>query len=189
MALSTFLTQAFASSPLRLATFRRFYFGSIGTAIGYTMQATVAAWLMATLTPSALMVALVQTASTAPALLFGLFAGALADIVDRRRVIIATQAMLLVASALLGIATLAGWIGPAALLALTFLIGALFTVYLPAQSATINDMVGRATCRARSRSARSPSTSRAPSVPRWRARSRRGRLGNALVVARSCSCR
>ncbi|MET0345973.1 MAG: MFS transporter [Casimicrobiaceae bacterium] len=143
-ALSTFLTQAFASSPLRLAPFRRFYFGSIGTAIGYTMQATVAAWLMATLTPSALMVALVQTASTAPALLFGLFAGALADIVDRRRVIIATQAMLLVASALLGIATLAGWIGPAALLALTFLIGALFTVYLPAQSATINDMVGRA---------------------------------------------
>ncbi|MEP7274993.1 MAG: MFS transporter, partial [Betaproteobacteria bacterium] len=143
-ALSTFLTQTFASSPLRLAPFRRFYFGSIGTAIGYTMQATVAAWLMATLTPSALMVALVQTASTAPALLFGLFAGALADIVDRRRVILATQVMLVVASAMLGVATLAGWVGPSALLAITFLIGAGFTFYLPAQSATINDMVGRA---------------------------------------------
>ena len=57
--------------------FRRFYLGSIGTALGYTMQATMAAWLMATLTPSALMVALVQTASTPPALLFGLIAGAL----------------------------------------------------------------------------------------------------------------
>ena len=55
------------------------------------MQATVAAWLMATLTPSALMVALVQTASTAPSLLFGLFAGALADIVDRRKIILVTQ--------------------------------------------------------------------------------------------------
>ena len=45
------------------------------------MQATVAAWLMATLTPSALMVALVQTASTAPSLLFGLLSGSLADMV------------------------------------------------------------------------------------------------------------
>ena len=44
-----------------------------------------------TLTPSALMVALVQTASTAPALLFGLIAGALADLVDRRKVILVTQ--------------------------------------------------------------------------------------------------
>jgi len=50
----------FQSSPLRHSPFRLFYFGSIGTALGYTMQATVAAWLMATLTPSPLMVALVQ---------------------------------------------------------------------------------------------------------------------------------
>ena len=54
----------FADSPLRHAAFRLFYAGSIGSAVGYTMQATVAAWLMATLTPSAFMVALVQTAST-----------------------------------------------------------------------------------------------------------------------------
>ena len=67
------------------------------------MQATVAAWLMATLTPSALMVALVQTASTAPALLFGLLAGSLADIVDRRKIILATQIVLLVATCSLGL--------------------------------------------------------------------------------------
>ena len=94
------------SSPLRHAPFRLFYLGSIGAALGYTMQATVAAWLMATLTPSALMVALVQTASTAPSLLFGLLAGALADIVDRRRIILVTQIVLLAATAILGIATL-----------------------------------------------------------------------------------
>ena len=141
---STLLKRAIASSPLRLAAFRRFYIGSIATAIGYTMQATVAAWLMATLTPSALMVALVQTASTSPSLLFGLFAGALADIVDRRKLILATQFMLLVASGLLGGATLLGWIGPSALLALTFLIGAGFTFYMPAQQASVNEFVGRA---------------------------------------------
>ena len=73
------LTALFTASPLRHARFRSFYFGSVGTALGYTMQATIAAWLMATLTPSAAMVALVQTASTAPTLFFGLVAGALAD--------------------------------------------------------------------------------------------------------------
>jgi len=75
---ASLLNELLRTSPLRETYFRRFYIGSIGAALGYTMQATVAAWLMATLTPSALMVALVQTASTAPALLFGLVAGALA---------------------------------------------------------------------------------------------------------------
>src|SRR5205809_8060239 len=95
-------------SPLRHPRFRMFYLGSVGAALGYTMQATIAAWLMATLTPSEFMVALVQTASTAPTLLFGLFAGTLADIVDRRRLILVTQIGLLAATLLLGVATLAG---------------------------------------------------------------------------------
>jgi MFS family permease len=137
------LNELLRVSPLRHAPFRRFYIGSIGAALGYTMQATVAAWLMATLTPSALMVALVQTASTAPALLFGLVAGALADIVDRRRIIFVTQIVLLVATAALGAAELFGAIGPASLLAFTFLIGAGFAVYLPAQQASTNDLVAR----------------------------------------------
>src|SRR4029079_11013509 len=101
-------------------------------------------WLMATLTTSALMVALVQSASTAPTLLFGLFAGTLADIVDRRHVIRGTQAVLFAASLLLGAAALLGIIGPWSLLLLTFAVGAGFTFYLPAQQASINEMVSRA---------------------------------------------
>jgi len=132
------------SSPLRHERFRLFYAGSVGTALGYTMQATVAAWLMTTLTTSALMVALVQTASTVPSLLFGLFAGALADIVDRRRVVMLTQILLLSATLILGIATLADFIGPISLLALTFVIGVGFTFYIPAQQALVNDLVPRA---------------------------------------------
>jgi MFS family permease len=141
---ASLLTRLFTSSPLRLPRFRRFYLGSIGTALGYTMQATIAAWLMATLTPSALMVALVQTASTLPSLLFGLGAGALADIVDRRRVLLTSQVLLLVTTMVLAIATLAGAIGPVTLLALTFLIGTAFTFYLPTQQAMINDLVPHA---------------------------------------------
>ena len=49
------MSQLLADSPLRHAVFRLFYLGSIGTALGYTMQTTVAAWVMATLTPSQLM--------------------------------------------------------------------------------------------------------------------------------------
>src|SRR5438552_1746763 len=130
-------------SPLRHPRFRLFYLGSIGSAVGYTMQATIAAWLMATLTPSALMVALVQTASTAPTLAFGLFSGALADIVDRRRIIFVTQLMLLISTATLGLASLFGVITPTPLLLLTFVVGAGFTFYLPAQQASINELVSR----------------------------------------------
>jgi len=137
------LADLFRASPLRHGRFRLFYAGSIAAALGYTMQATVAAWLMTTLTPSALMVALVQTASTAPSLLFGLLAGALADIVDRRRVVLITQGVLVLATFGLGVATLMGLIGPFALLALTFLIGAGFTFYLPAQQSSVNDLVSR----------------------------------------------
>ena len=140
----TVVSRLFESSPLRSRSFRLFYFGSVGAAIGYTMQATIAAWLMTTLTPSEFMVALVQTASTAPTLLFGLISGTLADIVDRRRLILATQIGLFAATLLLGVATLAGVVGPASLLLLTFVVGAAFTFYLPAQQASINELVPRA---------------------------------------------
>jgi MFS family permease len=142
--LHTLTKQLLENSPLRHRPFRLFYLGSIGSALAYTMQATVAAWLMATLTPSALMVALVQTASTAPSLVLGLIAGSLADIVDRRKVILGTHIALVTATAILGVTTLAGLTGPPTLLALTFLIGAAFTIYMPAQQASINEFVTRA---------------------------------------------
>jgi MFS family permease len=138
------LSRLFDSSPLSNRAYRLFYFGSVGAAIGYTMQATIAAWLMTTLSSSEFMVALVQTASTTPTLLFGLIAGALADIVDRRRLVLFTQIGLLAATLILGVATLAGAVGPALLLLLTFVVGAGFTFYLPAQQASINDLVSRA---------------------------------------------
>ena len=141
---ASFLAEFFSSSPLRNASFRKFYIGSAGAALGYTTQTTVVAWLMATLTPSALMVALVQSASTAPSLLLGLFAGALADLVDRRRVILVTQVILFLATVTLGAVTLLDLITPSALLAFTFLIGAGFAFYMPAQLASINDLVARA---------------------------------------------
>ena len=142
-AVTTTLNQMLASSPLRHAPFRSFYIASVGVALGYTMQATMAAWLMAVMTPSEVMVALVQTMSTAPAILVGLAAGALSDIVDRRHVILVTQIVFLVGTVILGVATLFGVMTPWALLVLTFVIGIGFTFYMPAQQASINDLVER----------------------------------------------
>jgi len=61
-----------------------------------------AAWLMATLAPSALLVALVQTATNLPVFLLGVPAGAVGDIVDRRKLLLVTQGWMLAAAAILG---------------------------------------------------------------------------------------
>ena len=135
--------RAFAGSPLRHAHFRTFYFGTVAAALGYMMQTTISAWVMATLTPSALMVALVQTASTAPAIVVGLFAGTMADLVDRRRLIMINMIVLGATTALLGVLTLLDWINPSLLLLLTVIVGASFTFYQPAQSASVNELVSR----------------------------------------------
>ncbi len=132
-----------AQSPLRHPVFRAFYIGCVCTALGYTMQGTLAAWLMATLSTSAVMVALVQTATAGPMVLFGLVAGSLADNVDQRRLIQATLAVMLGAVILLGVTEMADLLTPALLLALTFVVGAGFAFYLPAQLASVQGMVDR----------------------------------------------
>jgi MFS family permease len=87
------------------------------------MQNVGAGWLMTQLTVSPLMVALVQAASTLPVFLVILPAGALADMVDRRRFLLITQAWMVGAAGLLGIFTLLGWMTPWLLLAFTFMLG------------------------------------------------------------------
>lgn len=87
------------------------------------MQNVGAGWLMTQLTMSPLMVSLVQAASTLPVFLVILPAGALADMVDRRRFLLITQGWMVVAAALLGIFTLLGHVTPWILLLFTFLLG------------------------------------------------------------------
>ena len=135
--------EAFADSPLRHKAFRMFYTGSIAVALGYMMQATIAAWVMATLTPSPIMVALVQAASTAPALVIGLIAGTMADLVDRRKLILINMIILALSTVALGVLTLTELINPGLLLLLTFIVGAAYMFYMPAQSASVNEFVAR----------------------------------------------
>src|SRR6476620_700199 len=110
-------------SPLRLPVFRALWIAAIASNIGTWMQSVGGAWLMTSLTPSALLVALMQTATSLPVLLFGLLAGALADVVDRRKLLLVTESWMLLVALALGVLTLAGIVSAWTLLALTFLIG------------------------------------------------------------------
>jgi MFS family permease len=84
------------------------------------MNDVAAAWLMTSLTSSAVMVALVQSASTLPVLLLGLPSGALADILDRRRYFMVTQVWVAVVALLICAVVSLGAITAPLLLALTF---------------------------------------------------------------------
>jgi predicted MFS family arabinose efflux permease len=107
------------------------------------MHLVAASWLMTSLTASAALVALLQTANAIPSVALALPAGAMAEVFDRRRMIIATQAYQLVVAGLLGVLTLAHAITPALLLALTVALGAGATLGLPAYSAITPELVPR----------------------------------------------
>ena len=85
--------------------FRVLWIASVASNIGTMMQDVGASWLMTELAPSPLMVALIQTAGALPVLLLSFAAGALADIVDRRWLLIFSQSWMLAAAAGLGILT------------------------------------------------------------------------------------
>src|SRR2546425_12370713 len=93
-------------SPLRNTLFRNLWIASIVSNLGTWMQDVGAGWLMTELSSSPSMVALVEAADSLPLMLLALPAGALADIVDRRRLLIAIQAYLLIVAGTLGILTL-----------------------------------------------------------------------------------
>ena len=86
------------------------------------MQDTAGTWLMAILTTSPLLIALMQTAASLPVLFLGLLAGATADIYERRRLLIFWQSWMLVAVAVLAVLTFCGVVSPVTLLLFTFLL-------------------------------------------------------------------
>jgi len=112
-----------AWAPLGEPVFRSLWIAAVISYTGSWMQNVGAGWLMTQLTSSPLMVSLVQGAAAIPVFLVVLPAGALADIVDRRRLLLFTQGWMVVASAALGILTLFDAVNPWVLLVFTFLLG------------------------------------------------------------------
>jgi MFS family permease len=107
------------------------------------MQDTAGTWLMTSLTTSPLLIALMQTAAGLPVLLLGYPAGATADILDRRRLLIFWQVWMLATVAVLSVLTFAGIISPWTLLALTFLLNIGAAMNNPAWQAIVPELVPR----------------------------------------------
>lgn len=130
-------------SPLRAPVFRALWLAAVASNVGTWMHNVGAEWQMTTLAPTPFLVALMQTAETAPTFLMALPAGALADIVDRRRLLLAAQAWMLVAAVALAAVTLLGLTTPAVLLLLTFALGLGAALNAPAWQAIVPELVSR----------------------------------------------
>ena len=132
---------ASAWSPLRESVFRALWIATVVSNIGTWMQDVGEAWLMTSLTPSPVLVALVETAGSLPVVLVALPAGALADVVDRRRLLLVMQSWMCVAAGAMGVLALMGYMTPGRLLLLTFLLGVGTAMSNPAWQAITPELV------------------------------------------------
>jgi MFS family permease len=130
-----------AWSPLGEPLFRSLWIAAVISYTGTWMQNVGAGWLMTQLTTSPLMVSLVQAAAAIPVFLVVLPAGALADMVDRRRLLLFTQSWMVIAAVALGVLTLMNAVNPWMLLVFTFLMGVGAVMNDPAWQAITPDVV------------------------------------------------
>lgn len=110
---------------------------------GAMVQSVGAAWMMISLAASPKMVALVQASTVLPFMLLSLWAGAVADNLDRRKVMLVAQSFMLCVSAGLALFAWGGWLSPWLLLTFTFMIGCGTAVAGPAWQASVGDIVPR----------------------------------------------
>jgi MFS family permease len=131
--------------PLKFPVFRALWIATIVSNIGTWMHDVGAGWLMTSLTTSPLFVALVQAATTLPIFLLALPAGALADIFDRRKMLLGAQTLGMIAASLLALVTQQGRVTPELLLAATFLLGTSAALSAPVFQAIVPELVDERT--------------------------------------------
>ncbi|WP_335941324.1 MFS transporter [Streptomyces sp. PTD5-9] len=129
--------------PLRLRVFRTLWIAQFVSNVGGWMQTVGAQWLITQESGSAGLIALVQTSASLPVLLLGIPAGALADIIDRRRLLLGAQVLMLAAAGLLAALTALGRMNSYGVLALTFVLGCGTALMNPAWQAIQPELVPR----------------------------------------------
>ena len=110
-------------APFAYSIFRAIWLASLVSNVGTWMQNVAGVWLVTTLTTSVLLVALMQTATSLPAFLLSMPAGAIGDLIDRRRLLLFTQGFMAVVALALGAFTLVGSVRALDVLGFTFLLG------------------------------------------------------------------
>jgi len=137
---AAFLTRG----TMRHLQFRGLWAGGSVYFVGNAMQTMAASWMMVELSGSSFLAALVQTAVFLPMFLFSLPAGVLADITDRRRLILLALGIQVAAGTLLAILSLTQSVGPAGVLFLIFVAGSCTALLSPAWNSTVAESIPRA---------------------------------------------
>ncbi len=135
--------QPSAWAPFGQSTFTILWLATVLSNVGTWMHDVGAGWLMTVLSPTPIVVAAVQAATTLPVFMFALLAGAVADIVDRRRLLIITNVFMAVVAACLAVMVSLDLVTPLILLTFTFLLGAGAAFMAPAWQAIVPSLVPR----------------------------------------------
>ena len=130
-------------APLHNPIYRNLFIASFASNIGTWMQSVAAQWFLVEKHSSDVIVALVQTASLGPTLIFALFAGVLADLFDRRRLLIVLQTYAVLVALALAVLTYLDRVSPTALLMFTVAIGCASALAAPAWQAIQPEVVPR----------------------------------------------
>jgi MFS family permease len=130
-------------TPFAYSIFRAIWIAGLVSNVGTWMQNVAGVWLVTALTASATLVALMQTATSLPAFLLSMPGGVLADLVDRRRLLLFTQGFMAVVALGLGALTLADGISAYGVLGFTFLLGMGAALNLPIWQSIVTELVPR----------------------------------------------
>jgi MFS family permease len=136
-------TSSSALDPLRSGSFRALWLAALVGLTGVWFQTVGAQWLLVSQPHASILVSLVQVATTVPYVLFGLVAGVLADILDRRLILISVQVTAAGFGAVLAALTFAHLVPPALLLVLVFLLGTGAALGTPAYQSLVPELVPR----------------------------------------------
>ena len=131
-------------SPFGYPVFTVLWIATVVSNTGTWMQNAAAGWLMTGLDPDPFIVSMVQVATTLPMFLFALPAGALADLVDRRKLLVAVQISVIAVVAGLGLLVMLGRVTPILLLAFTFMTATAAALVAPAWQSIVPQLVPRA---------------------------------------------
>jgi MFS family permease len=128
---------------LKNRNFRIYIFGVLCFFVSGQIYSTVTGWLMYRLTDSPVLVGAAGFAVNFPLLIFGLFAGVMADSVNRRKALIITQVLIAVLMALFGYMTVSGFIKPWQILVLGFMTGTIMSFVHPLRHSFVFELVGK----------------------------------------------
>jgi predicted MFS family arabinose efflux permease len=131
------------AAPFRHPAFAVIWTATLVSNVGWWMYSAASGWLMTSLNPDPLIVALVQAASSLPIFLFAIPAGALADIFDKRKFLLVVESLTTAVSAVYAALVGLGLATPGNLLLFTFLIGAAGALTVPAWQAVVPQLVPR----------------------------------------------